>query len=766
MTVAVPPGRKRNHRVLPLMALALCAGIRLGVAWAYTPLITAGLVCSFLLLVFLLLARRDTRPGVLIFCLFFGMNLYHLPIFGGSAVPGDYRIQGTVSTVPKYSEGKVSAALDNIYLDGESTGLSAYWSYYEQEGQPLLRDGDTVTFNGSVYAPSTASNPGDFDFAAYVKSRGLDICVSGAQGLSVDGNVPVPFFSAVRNRISDHLDRCLGAENSSLAKALVIGSRVSVEEQDQEAFRRCGAAHLLALSGLHISILSGLLLLLISRLPLRPWVRFLLLAVPLGLYCAMTGFSASVLRAYLMALVLEGHRLVKRRYDMLSALSLAAILLLCIRPAWLMSSGFQMSFGAVLGICVLKPVLDRLLNRLPGSGTSVGAGILQAVTTCLSAQVGVLIPMVNAYGSMPLIGLLTNLVLVPLATPLLIGYYLLLPFGWVPGFGSLMAWATNVFLSLVHIAAEIPFAELSLPVFSYLQCALFVGCVFCVTDFTRAWCRFRFPAAAALALCFALTFFIPGYVFSGSEVTYTQLAVGQADCAVLTDGSMTVVIDTGTDGVALTRFLARSGRQVDTLILTHAHADHAGGLTCLLDSGIPVKELCLPWGWDKCGVDEDVRSQIENAMDRGIPVRLLSAGDELMLPGTVITVLWPYKNGVVPGLDANYYSLSMYIRAQGVSILAQGDLNSRYEGYTAMPADILKVSHHGSNGATGSDFLDIVRPRVSIISAKDGSSYLPGYSTLQRLRDINSQLYQTQLTGTVTVTIRGDEYEIRTFREE
>jgi len=278
------------------------------------------------------------------------------------------------------------------------------------------------------------------------------------------------------------------------------------------------------------------------------------------------------------------------------------------------------------------------------------------------------------------------------------------------------------------------------------------------SHFVRAPLRRRLLAIGVLVAVAA----VGSYAQRPASLRYDQLAVGSADSALIFDGDKTVGIDTGSTGGAMINRLLAEGRDLDALILTHLHGDHAGGVQAILDADIKIDQVYLPVDYEKQGYSEETLAVIGRLIDGGIPVTCLAAGDTLRFHETTIDVLWPQRNGTREGIDANDRSLAMLIAlGGGVRILSMGDNGSLYERYAARPADVLKVGHHGSKSGTGEPFLDIVEPTLAIITVK-GNGNSPAQATIDRLQAAQAQVLRTDETGELTIIPTQNGY--RTYR--
>ncbi|MBQ8081548.1 MAG: ComEC/Rec2 family competence protein [Clostridia bacterium] len=677
---------------------------------------------------------------------------------------GVYRATGAVAELPGWDEetGHATVRLRDVTLtaeDGSAYAVSgAYWSYYGEEGAALPQPGTLVGLEARLYHPSGQRNPYGFDFRQYLRQNGMTIGLYNqgafeqggeARGLSY-------WMLRLRGRLIGRLDALYG-ENGALPKALLFGSRQELSVRTRQAFARSGVAHVLAISGLHITLLTSALYLLLRKfLPLRP--RFWATAAFLLLYCLLLGFRASVVRAAVLTLCAGADRLRGRRSDPLSALSLAFLTVLLINPYELTAVGFQLSFLAVFGMVLLAPGFGRLFRRL-------GRRVSAALASTFSAGVGTLIPATQAFHYLSLSGLLFSPLVCALMYVLLPGYALSLLLSFLSWpVGRLIATALGFLSAALERAAfwvsELPYASVNVPSIPWPLIPCFAVLVFCLSPYAALGRRRR------VALCLALLALGSAVHLATLDrgLSYTQLDVGSEDCAILQDGRRTVAVDCGTDGEDLTAYLLATGRSLDAVVLTHLHTDHCLGLNTVLDAGIRVGQVILPVGAEDQRVSAAALALMERVRSSGIPVRTVGAGDDIVVGRIRMEALWPIDGMVRPGQDANRYSLTARCELGGLSLLLTGDLLGEYERYAAAPADILKVAHHGSAAGTGDGFLDVVSPRTALISVSRTSPAAEKEGeTQKRLRERGVPIYTTASCGAIRLEPTADGWTVKPF---
>ena len=758
------------HHQRPLFATALAYGVGLwaGVRFAWRPVLgLAGLGFSILACFLLPAAGRRRVVGCMAAALFAGMLAAGAVSHPSLPPAGRYQVTGTLSSDAVLREdGTAAAYLEDASLSSEESPARRvgrlYWTYTPDPEAPFLpREGERVSFTGKIYHPQGQVNPYGFDFRLFLLQRGIVLGASGAadaQALGHPGRGAASFFYALRAGLSQRIDAVFG-EGSALPRTMLLGLREDLPQDVTRGFSSAGVAHLLSVSGLHVALLAGALL-----APLRRFasvrVRFLVLAAFLLLYCALLDFSAPVVRASLLMLLAQGRRMVRRAPDPLTALSAAFLGILLFRPLDLFSASFQLSFCAVLGMILLMPPLKRLLQR------ARPRFVREGLAATLSATAGAALPTIQIFHRLSLIGLVINPLACAAFGVLLPAYAAVLLVGCVflPA-GQALAIPVNAaaggLVTALKTLGQLPFATVRIPFLPW----------YCVgTLAAAAWlCTRYIPWKGKKKLLLGLAAVV--LAFGGwrlsicRDVQYVQLAMGQADAALILDGAQTAVIDAGKYGGDVAAYLLSTGREIDQLFLTHLHSDHCLGVQEILAEEIPIKAVYLPLGGEEQQVDEACLDVMRTLREKDIPVYFLQAGDEIATRRVRISVTWPRADTLRTGQDANRYPLALLCDLDGVRLFSASDLSGLFETYAARDADILKTAHHGSKSSTGEAFLSIVSPRAALITGSTGSALLPHADTLSRLARADIPVYNTGDWGALTITVRGGEGQLVPYLE-
>ena len=745
--------------LLPAAAACFGPGLLLGRAAGSPWYGAAALVSAFA--AFLLLRGKGRFCAALALFLALGClrgySAWHPPM----PDEGSRAVSGIVSEeIQERSGRQFRTALSGVTLDGLPLPGGAWWSFYADELPEGLLPGMRVTFHGSVYHPSGASNPDGYDFREDLLRRGIRVGIYGNTDLAVSqpDSFSFPgFVSSLRHRLHGALISALGEETGLYASAMLLGTRSFLSREDRTAFSRLGIAHILSVSGFHTGILVGMLALLFRLLRVPQRIRFWLYAAALGFYSALCGGNPPVLRASVLLLLFLRGRMLNRPRSMLHLLSAAFLLFLFVSPVQLTGLSFQLSYGAMLGLAVVSP----FLNSLWAPRRRTGRWLRNAFSAYAGTQTGVLLPQLYAFQEIPLLGLIVNGPVLLLGTGLILLYWIVLlslPFPWLSSAAGFLARsATSAFVSAVRFLGGLPgitlWTKASGPVTAagILLLALGLCSVF----------RWKKRSRVLLSSFGTLLIILSLIAYPHRSTEYIQLSAGNADAAVLWDRDTVLVVDAGDDGGDLSDFLRRRRLTPDAVILTHLHADHVFGLKAMVEDRIPIPVICLPDGAEQADVHPDVLQFMEELKESGTEFRTLSSGDVLSLPSGEITAVWPKRGKTRPGQDANESCLVLRIHLLGTVLLQTGDLDGRYEKYAAVPADLLKIAHHGSVSSTSPAFLEAVHPRAVLLSCGSENRYAQVNGRLGGI-----PLFSTDPHGMLTVHFRDHAFSVETFLSE
>lgn len=744
------------------------------------------------------------RP-LAVFCLAFLMTVWLSLLLNPPEFPDYSRlngreciVQGRVSKIEQsvlYLNQLIFADqnqenLDNSIFMNRKESLMCCIS--QKEKMPAI--GSRVLLIGKFEAFESASNPGEFDAQMYYQILGVSGKLKNCTLLSESREFH--FFQNLlyqgRMYCERKLKNCYPQKEAGILMTMLLGNKAELDAQVKGLYRTAGILHILSVSGLHISVLGyGMYRFLCRvRAPIR--LAAVVSMVWMWTYGMMIGMGVSAFRAVLMFCIRMMAKWWGRTYDLLTALAVAAALLVLEQPLYFYHSGFWLSFLCVLAIWLVYPYL-KLPRKLTEeicvgdeneSGTKKMAEKWQEIADSCMVSISVTIVTLPVflwfYYEVSLWGILWNLLVVPLMGVVLGGGIInvLLP-EFAKAVSVLIARGNCVLLGLFERACRITewtgVGNVILGQPCLWQTFLFaVGMILFVMQAKKLKYYQRW------LFLFLLTGMLLFRVPHGFTITFLDVGQGDGICVqngagqvYLIDGGSSSKKNTGT--YQLQPFLKQQGiRSVDAVFLSHADSDHINGICELLKEqkgGIKIRSVVLG------GLpDETLRMEYEELLqccrEENTDVYTMSEGEVYSDGKLSFACLNPSADFVG---DSNASSMVLYLICGEFSALFTGDVEGTGEQQTLeflqkyhLPAvTLLKVAHHGSRNSTSKDFLTAVRPKIAVISVGENNSYgHPHEETLERLEDCGTRIYQTKDSGAVMVRVKGDNVTIEEFYEE
>lgn len=654
--------------------------------------------------------------------------------------------------------------------------------YVRGEPEPLeaVACGQRLRLTGHIWAPNPVTNPYEFDFGAWLNRQGMDAYatakIEDVTIMDTTSNLSTALV-AVRQAIARRVD-ALFPRSAAMMRALVLGDRSLLGDEQRDALQRSGTAHLISISGLHVTLLAAILSLLLGLFMPRRYATLAAIALLIP-YGALIGFTAPFVRALCTFAILSCAPVAGLPSDGITRLCAVMLAWLLAKPMSIQDTGFVLSYAASAGILLLLPTLERLTglerfrHRPPANRRSMRMArgvvfyIAELLCVSLAAQLATLPFVVAFFGGQPLLSVPFNLICVPLCMAgYVLGLFALLLSAICMPLAALLARAPDALLAWL---TDITFAGGGIAggyarIGRYPLPLVFVHWMIIVaaSDLSRIRPRWRRPLPLGLAgvtvLASALAF-VNAWPF-----TIVFLDAGQADCAVVRSRGHTWMIDVGDTYTPATDYLNATCLKLDGIVLSHPHEDHAGGLSDLLDSFQP-DAIYVPVGWfDVEEVAPSVAEGIEKARSMGIPIRQLCAGDAVDLSDVSNLEVFSPGAGALPA-EVNDMSLLALVTCEGQRALFTGDLSREGEPERIPDADVLKVPHHGSDKGTSDRFIESVTPEIAVISVGENNYGHPGEETLNRLADCGAKVYQTREWGAITLRRWGGAWHIDTFLE-
>ncbi len=631
---------------------------------------------------------------------------------------------------------------------------------------PTYRYGDLLQATGKP-EPASGGNPGS-DITPTLPFPGVQVLAQS------QGNVFLQWVYTLREHLAEALGSVLPEPQASLAQGLVLGLRGDIPLEVRQEFARTGTAHLLAISGVNLSIVAGILLSLAGWLLGRRYGVYIWISLAtIWLYAILTGGSAPVLRAAIMASLFLATELLGRQRNAAPAFFFTAALMAVVSPAILREASFQMSFAAIGGLIFIYPRLEPLCRIPSGTGENdspiacASRPVMDGLGVSIAATLAVWPLIAHYFGTISPVGPVATLLTMP-AVPAAIGTGLLASAAglvFLPA-AQLLGWLVWVPLSfilvVVSLSDRIPalegralgtmwvmayYAVLALALWLTGNRARMVAIAGTFRSlFARLPAKWAIPPLAVLATLAT----IAAATMPDGNLHVSILDVGQGDAVLIQKGNQQILVDGGPSPGAINAALSREmpfwDRTIDLVVLTHPHADHLTGLIPVLDR-YRVRQVLYPDSACESPLCDEWRRAIEG---KGVRKVIARTGQRISMGGVVLDVLG--TGAASPGADDS--SLVLRVGMGSVSFLLTGDTSLEGERPLMgqnLSSTVLKVSHHGSAEGTSSTFLSAVSPRVAVISVGEGNRFgHPSSETLKRLaaRRIEN-IYRTDRNGTV-----------------
>ena len=680
---------------------------------------------------------------------------------------------------------------------------------YSEKGK-MLSYGDEVILEGVISRPAGLRNPGLFNYSTYLGIKGIyamlkvgdnsliNVLGNGRAGLNLPYHILHRLKKVaygLRHKIRYILDSRFEKPYNDFLKAILIGDRTGFDDDITEDFVKTGTVHILAISGLHVGLVAGIILALFGMLGIPKKPNLVLTLVFLTVYSFMAGSNPPIIRAVVIFAIFAIGYLMNRDADMLNSLSLAAVLILLWNPKELFDPSFQLSFASVAGIVIFASVINNLfrIEKIRGRPMLYKSAlyVLTGGSISIAAWLGTWPITAHYFNIISPVTIIANLVVIPVLFLITASSFLLFLFGAIPVVAALLGkWLSFIIAALFsinHTLAGLHFAYFRMPSPSAWLTLLYYALIFVLISKDGIRINKFSIHKNILLICILAAFNISiwnSVIHNGKgtpEVTF--LDVGQGDSAFIRlPDNHNILIDGGSGGEeglfdagksVVAPYLWNKGVfDIDAVVVTHFHDDHLGGILyilknfrvgCVIDNGAYAKNSGL--------YDEYVKLLRKNNIRRYSVVD----GDVVTVsPQAEFLVLNPKKGEHL--IDSNDNSIALKFLYKNFSILFCADITSApmariLDSYPdSLKSDIIKVPHHGGN--IGSEmiaekFFRAASPSIYVISVGRTNRYnISSKRMYNVITSFNSICYDTINNGAIIVSVDHGSFKARPFVEK
>lgn len=672
-------------------------------------------------------------------------NIYRVTIVGVIIYALIVTLLPKYESVYKGSEEDFLCSIDNYKIEEDKMKLELVCKeklvgsyYFENDEYKFFKEkvniGSSVSIKGKLVSPKNNTVPYLFNYKKYLYNKRVyyTLKIDSIKILNENSNS----FIKLKNRVIKHVN---SYKDSTYLYAFILGKTELISDEVLTSYRENGISHLFALSGLHVSIFSSILLFILKKLRFKEILNYVIIFIFLLLFSFITGFSPSILRATLLFFLLGINKMFYLNIRTLDILYLVFIILVIINPFIIYNLSFILSFTAAFFLIFSSDLLK-------GKNYFVSLFKVSLLSYFASLPLSI-----YYFGYTNLLGTILNLVFVPLVS--FVAFPLTLLTFIISKFYSILNITTNLLESL-----SLLFNKFKIIIYFPRINLIFV---FIYLNILMLYIKFKKKICLYLIIVLLIFFKIRPYMDNNTYIYYIDVGQGDSILVVTPHLNKTILIDTGgivsfnenyKSNIVKNKtipFFRRIGiNKVDYLFLTHGDYDHAGEANELL-SNFCVKKVFI-----NKGNINNIEKKINNK-------------EVLMLKNFVI------DNIKVNSLNNNVFnnendnSTVLLFNIYDYKFLFMGDASIKTEEYLLnnyiLPnVDILKVGHHGSYTSTSTDFINVIKPKYSVISVGENNIYKhPNKSVLDILD--NTKLFRTDVDGTIEVKISKKGYKIKTY---
>lgn len=672
-------------------------------------------------------------------------NIYRVTIVGVIIYALIVTLLPKYESVYKGSEEDFLCSIDNYKIEEDKMNLELVCKeklvgsyYFKNDEYKFFKEkvniGSSVIVKGKLVSPKNNTVPYLFNYKKYLYNKRVyyTLKIDSIKILNENSN---PFIK-LKNRVIKHVN---SYKDSTYLYAFILGKTELISDEVLTSYRENGISHLFALSGLHVSIFSSILLFILKKLRFKEILNYVLIFIFLLLFSFITGFSPSILRATLLFFLLSINKVFYLNIRTLDILYLVFIILVIINPFIIYNLSFILSFTAAFFLIFSSDLLK-------GKNYFVSLFKVSLLSYFASLPLSI-----YYFEYTNLLGTILNLVFVPLVSfvvfPLTLITFIISKFYLILNITTNLLESLSLLFNKFKIIIYFPRINLIF-VFIYLSILML-------------YIKFKKKICLYLIIVLLIFFKIKPYMDNNTYIYYLDVGQGDSILVVTPHLNKTILIDTGgivsfnenyKSNIVKNKtipFFRRIGiNRVDYLFLTHGDYDHAGEANVLL-SNFCVKKVFI-----NKGNINNIEKKINNK-------------EVLRLKNFVI------DNIKVNSLNNNVFnnenddSTILLFNIYDYKFLFMGDASIKTEEYLLnnyiLPnVDILKVGHHGSYTSTSTDFINVIKPKYSVISVGENNIYKHPNKNVLDILD-NTKLFRTDVDGTIEVKISKKRYKIKTY---
>ena len=708
----------------------------------------------------------------------------------------DIVIKGKIKRETKTKEyGKIyKVQIEEITQNGKEIKAQKKNIYIQENKTKIkLQYGDIIEVKGKYEEPESRRNYKGFDYKLYLKTKNIlgTLKTTNIKKVSHKIENPIEYIESKSIKLSENLKQkandILPQEIASIFIGIILGDTTEISEEVIENFRNANMSHILAVSGMHMSYLILLVTQIIGKLIGKKQAYYISIILIIE-YMFLTGFSASIIRAGIMGIILISSKIFYKNNDVLTNIAISALIILLKNPYTILDLSFQFSYGGTIGIILFQKFISKnFLEKIIKSKK-----IIEIISVTISAQIIILPISIIQFNKLNIYFILTNLIIGFIIGPVM-----------ACGFIFLITLIINVktaqiFSIILQIAiktliltsqiAKLPYSNIYLSTPNFIQIIIyflsihifmFIYYIYNTKNKTQTVKRFRniismikfylkyrmTPKTKSrtkiISIIIIALIMVMQIIPKDLKVYFVDVNQGDSTFIVTPKGK-TILIDGGGSSYTnvgkntlLPYILDRGYTKIDIAIISHMDLDHCDGIIYLMDK-IKIKTIIIGKQYEE---SDNYKRFVKLAKEKRIEVKIVEAGENINIERNVnLDILWPDSKNKISENAINNNSLVFKLKYKKYSILFTGDIEEiaektileRYKNM--LQSTILKVAHHGSKTSTTPEFLKAVKPRYALIGVGKNNKFgHPSENTIKKLKEMKVKIFRTDELGEITI---------------
>lgn len=661
---------------------------------------------------------------------------------------------------------------------------------YVNEKQDILEYGDYIKFMAEYSKPENSRNYKGFSYSDYLKQNNIYGTVNAVDTIQILEKNKTNFIerniNEIRDKIIKDINNNLPKEEASVFLGILLGEKSQISDEINTYFRNGNMAHILAVSGAHVSYIVIVSNLFLGKIQKR--LSKICVIIILIFFMMLTNFSPSVVRACVMTIIVCFSKLVYRKNDIYSSLLFSALIILFSNPYKLFNIGFELTYLGTLGILLISPQLLKIRNNKKQSTLKdrLKKLIIDSIMISISVQILIAPIIILNFNTISYNFLISGIISTPIfALIMIIGVLFLILIPLRTCFYPLIKILVGFLIFISKMLSNLPFSNITVPTPSLIFVIAYYIILFLIFISKKELIFRIFKSKEKIErimkkiiiaiLIVTLTFQLFNN-FGNKDLRIYFIDVGQGDSSlIITPNNKTILIDGGGSldkdydigkNILVPYLLDRGIHTVDYLIVSHFDNDHCGGLMYLLKT-LKVKNIFIS---KQPKLSEEYKKFMEVAKKKHINIKVVRQGDAISIEKDLkIYILYPSYE--LRFCDLNNNSVVAKLVYKDFSMLFTGDIEKEAESKilemyrkNVIKSTVLKVAHHGSKTSSTQEFIDLVSPKIALIGVGKNNNFgHPNEEILERLNNSKIKVFRTDECGEIEIKSNGRNVKIKRF---